>query len=234
MFLPESGAPCPPFSGCLGGTTPYVTLGVPPSRSIRTLSRVVLLSGTAEPGTCPPPLLHHVCLYSSSVSLSQFQSTESTLLNMSDEEETDYSQTEGESEQSEGEEEDDEGGVHRDRWNDVDDEEDSDEDDEDDVDDGEDEDLPHLDGYLEGYNRGYRDALRENYPSDEETDYSQTEGESEQSEEEVEDDVDDEENSDEDDVDDEEDEDLPHLDGYLDGSGISICHFSVFFRTTKN
>ena len=40
--------------------------------------------------------------------------------------------------------------------------------------------------------------------------------------------------SDEDDVDDEEDEDLPHLDGYLDGSGISICHFSVFFRTTKN
>ena len=70
---------------------------------------------------------------------------------MSDEEETDYSQTEGESEQSEGEEEDDEGGVHRDRWNDVDDEEDSDEDDEDDVDDEEDEDLPHLDGYLEGY-----------------------------------------------------------------------------------
>ena len=72
---------------------------------------------------------------------------------MSDEEETDYSQTEGE-------EEDDEGGVHRDRWNDVDDEEDSDEDDEDDVDDGEDdvddgedEDLPHLDGYLEG--QGY-------------------------------------------------------------------------------
>ena len=64
---------------------------------------------------------------------------------MSDEEETDYSQTEGESEQSE--EEDDEGGVHRDRWNDVDDEEDSDEDD------GEDEDLPHLDGYLEG--QGY-------------------------------------------------------------------------------
>ena len=37
--------------------------------------------------------------------------------------------------------------------------------------------------------------------------------------------------SDEDDV--EEDEDLPHLDGYLDGSGISICHFPVFFRTTK-
>ena len=72
---------------------------------------------------------------------------------MSDEEETDYSQTEGESEQSEGEEEDDEGGVHRDRWNDVDDEEDSDEDDEEDVDDGEDEDLPHLDGYLEG--QGY-------------------------------------------------------------------------------
>ena len=58
---------------------------------------------------------------------------------MSDEEETDYSQTEGESEQSEEEVEDD-----------VDDEEDSDEDDEDDVDDGEDEDLPHLDGYLEG------------------------------------------------------------------------------------
>ena len=161
MFLPESGAPCPPF--------PYVTLGVPPSRSIRTLSRVVLLSGTAEPGTCPPPLLHHVCLYSFSLSLSQFQSTESTLLNMSDEEETDYSQTEGESEQSEEEVEDD-----------VDDEEDSDEDDEDDVDDEEDEDLPHLDGYLEGYNRGYRDALRENYPSDD----SQTEGESEQSEEE--------------------------------------------------
>ena len=179
LFLTESGAPCPPF--------PYVILG--PSRSIRTLSRVVLLSGTAEPGTCPPPLLHHVCLYSFSLSLSQFQSTESTLLNMSDEEETDYSQTEGESEQSEGEEEDDEGGVHRDRWNDKDDQ-DSDEDDEDDVDDGEDEDLPHLDGYLEGYNRGYRDALRENYPSDEETDYSQTEGESEQSEEEVEDDVD--------------------------------------------
>ena len=67
---------------------------------------------------------------------------------------------------------------------------------------------------------------------EEETDYSQTE--SEHSEEEVEDDVDDEENSDEDDVDDEENEDLPHLDGYLDGSGISICHFSVFFRTTKN
>ena len=134
MFLPNSGAPRPPF--------PYVILG--PSRSIRTL-------------------------YSFSLSLSQFQSTESTLLNMSDEEETDYSQTEGESEQSEEEVEDD-----------VDDEEDSDEDDEDDVDDEEDEDLPHLDGYLEGYNRGYRDALRENYPSDD----SQTEGESEQSEEE--------------------------------------------------
>ena len=59
---------------------------------------------------------------------------------------------------SEGEEEDDEGGVHRDRWNDKDDEEDSDE---------EDEDLPHLDGYLEGY------------------------------------------------------------------TGISICHFPLFFRTTK-
>ena len=126
LFLPESGAPCPPF--------PYVILGVPPSRSIRTLSRVVLLSGTAEPGTCPPPLLHHVCLYSSSLSLSQFQSTDSTLLNMSDEEdypdldgyldgynrgyrdalrdnypsdeETDYSQTEGESGESEGEDED--------------------------------------------------------------------------------------------------------------------------------
>ena len=124
---PNQGPLVPPF---LGGTTPYVTLGGPPSRSIRTLSRVVLLSGTAEPGTCPPPLLHHVCLYSSSLSLSQFQSTDSTLLNMSDEEdypdldgyldgynrgyrdalrdypsdeETDYSQTEGESGESEGE-----------------------------------------------------------------------------------------------------------------------------------
>ena len=96
---PRVRGPLPPLPLCNFG-----------SRSIRTLSRVVLLSGTAEPGTCPPPLLHHVCLYSSSVSLSQFQSTESTLLNMSDEEETDYSQTEGE-------EEDDEGGVHRDRWN---------------------------------------------------------------------------------------------------------------------
>ena len=66
MFLPESGAPCPPF--------PYVTLGVPPSRSIRTLSRVVLLSGTADPGTCPSPLLHHVCP-------SRSQSTDTTMPN---------------------------------------------------------------------------------------------------------------------------------------------------------
>ena len=69
-----------PNSGAPRPSFPYVILG--PSRSIRTL-------------------------YSFSLSLSQFQSTESTLLNMSDEEETDYSQTEGESEQSEEEVEDD-------------------------------------------------------------------------------------------------------------------------------
>ena len=126
----------------LGETTPYVSFG---------FHRHVNDHVPAEHFHVSYFCLEPRNLYSSSVSLSQFQSTESTLSNMSDEEETDYSQTE-----------------------------------------------------------------------------------SEHSEEEVEDDVDDEENSDEDDVDDEENEDLPHLDGYLDGSGISICHFSVFFRTTKN
>ena len=112
MFLPESGAPCPPFSGCLGGTTPYVTSCVPPprqpSRSIRTLSRVVLLSGTADPGTCPSPLLHHVCP-------SRSQTTDTTMPNywwppspQHSDEETDDSQTEEEEDSSSGEEEDNE------------------------------------------------------------------------------------------------------------------------------
>ena len=108
---PRVRGPLPPLLWVSGWNNPLRNFCVPPprqrSRSSRAFSRFVLLSGTAEPGTCPPPLLHHVCLYSSSLSLSQFQSTESTLLNMSDEEETDYSQTEGESEQSEEEVEDD-------------------------------------------------------------------------------------------------------------------------------
>ena len=95
MFLPNSGAPCPPF--------PYVT-----SRSIRTLSRGVLLSGTADPGTCPSPLLHHVCP-------SRSQTTDTTMPNywwppspQHSDEETDDSQTEEEEDSSEGEEEDNE------------------------------------------------------------------------------------------------------------------------------
>ena len=49
LLLPESGAPCPPFSGCLGETTPYVTFRGPPSRQSRHVSYFCLEPRNLEP-----------------------------------------------------------------------------------------------------------------------------------------------------------------------------------------
>ena len=75
---PRVRGPLPPLLWVSGWNNPLRNFCVPPprqrSRSSRAFSRFVLLSGTAEPGTCPSPLLHHVCLYSPSPSRSQSSS----------------------------------------------------------------------------------------------------------------------------------------------------------------